>query len=108
MTTINVINEVSTLTKVPAKAINNVLEKEMFCIGSAIHDAKLNNEDVVTFNIGLGTLCVELNTMQCKLIPSKVFKDIIKKSSVDNIDPLAYKIEQTLINKLIAISDEVL
>lgn len=104
----NIINDLSVLTKVPAKALNTILEKEMLCIGSSINDAKLNGQSVVELNIGLGCLSVELATMQCKFIPSKLLKNTIKKSTVENIDPLSFEIEQALAAKLINISNEVL
>lgn len=102
----NAINDLGNLTKVPTKAINTLVEKLNLCIGSNLHDALLTKEDVAQINIGVGTLCVSLSDMQCKFVPSKDLKAIIKRSISDGIDPLEFELEQTLIAKLCSICDE--
>lgn len=104
----NIINDTSTLTKVPLKILNEIIRKESLCIGSAVHDALLTNEEIAILNIGIGTLSIELNTKQCKFLPSKELKNIIKKSIDNKVDPVEFELEQAIIDKLLHICDEVL
>jgi len=100
---VNIINDLSTLTRVPIKALDELTNKEALCIGSAIHDAQIKQEEAVLLNIGLGTLAVELSTMQCKFIPGKELKTAIKRSLTDKIDPVELELEQEIVDKLLNI-----
>ena len=60
MSQINIINDVSTITKVPNKILNDIVLKESLCIGSAIKEAVDRKEEVLSLNIGLGILSVNL------------------------------------------------
>lgn len=102
----NVINDLGTVTRVSNKILNPLFEKLNLCIGSAIHDALMANEETTQLNIGIGTLSIELKTMQCKFIPSKELKTAIKRSIENKIDPLEFELEQTLKAKLIKIIEE--
>ena len=99
-TQVNIINDLSNYTKIPAKVYNEIIAKEELCIGSAIHDAIAAKEDALVVNIGIGTLSINLIDMQCKFIPSKDLKTVIKKTLTRKIDPLELEIEQIMIDKL--------
>lgn len=101
----NIINDLSNYTKVPIKVLNKLTEKAELCIGSAIHDALLTADDVAIINIGIGSLSIELKTMQCKFIPSKELKSVIKHSIERKADPIELEIEQAIIAKLLSICD---
>ena len=105
MTQQNIINDLSSYTKVPVKVFKELIVDMDLCIGSAIHDAILQKEDATVLDIGIGTLSVDLIGMQCKFIPSKNLKSIIKKSISEKIDPIEKTVEQELINKLLAICE---
>ncbi len=107
-TQVNVINDLGTLTKIPNKLLQELSHKLNLCIGSAIHDAVLNKEDVAIINVGIGSLSVNLADMQCKFIPSKDLKTAIKNSLNSKVDPMELQLEQALTDKLIAICEEVL
>lgn len=104
----NIINDVSTITKIPMKILNELVKKETLCIGSAIHDAILNDEEFLVVNIGIGTLSVELKTKQSKFIPSKELKSVIKRSIDEKIDIVELELDQAIVDKLLNICDEVL
>ena len=104
----NVINDLGTVTKVPNKIINALIEKLNLCIGSAIHDAILTKEDMIQINVGIGILSVNIADMQCKFIPSKNLKNVIKESLTTTTNPLELALEQALTDKLLAICEEVL
>ena len=104
----NVINDLSTLTRVPNKVLTELTDKVNLCIGSIISDAKTAGEQTVIINIGIGTLSIDLIDMQCKFIPSKDLRAAIKNSLNSGKDPLELALEQTLIDKLLTICDEVM
>lgn len=104
----NVLNDVSTLIKVPNKTLNELFDKMSLCIGSLVYEAKINGEDTVQINVGLGTLSIDLVGMNCKFLPSKTLKTAIKKGLTSKIDPVELVVEQALADKLVALCAEVL
>ncbi len=107
-TQINIINDVSTLLKIPSKVSTELVDKTCLCIGSVINDAKRNGETQVLVNIGIGTLSVNLIDMQCKFVPGKNLKNSIKSALNSEVNPLEITLEQIFADKLIAICEEVL
>ena len=105
---VNTIDDLGTVTKIPNKILTELTHKLNLCIGSAIHDAILNKEEVILLNVGIGTLSVSLTDMQCKFLPSKDLKTVIKNSINEKVDPLELELEDTLVQKLLSICDEAL
>ena len=104
----NVINDLSSYTKIPNKILQELVHKLNLCIGSAIHDAIINKESAIIINVGIGSLSVNLTDMQCKFIPSKDLKPSIKNGIEFIVDPVEFALEQALVDKLLAISEEVI
>lgn len=104
----NIISDLGTLSKIPNKMLAEIVDKANLCIGSAVHDAKLNNNDVALINIGIGTLSVNLSDMQCKFIPGKGLKEAIRRSVTRGVDPLEFLLEEVTAAKLLDICAEVL
>lgn len=105
---INIINDVGTLLKIPAKVTTELTDKTCLCIGSAISEAKRNGETQTTINIGIGLLSVNLVDMQCKFVPGKNLKSAIKTALDSNYNPLEIALEQAFADKLLAICEEVI
>ena len=103
----NLVTDVGTLLKLPNKVTTELVHKANLCIGSIINDAKLAGEQTIIINIGIGTLSIDLVDMQCKFVPSKELKTIIKAGLQSKQDSLELELEQTLIEKLLTICDEV-
>ena len=103
----NIITDLSTLTRIPNKTLTELSHKTNLCIGSIIAEAKAKGEQAVIINIGIGTLSIDLIDMQCKFVPSKELKSTIKTSLQSKQDLLELELEQALIDKLLAICDEV-
>ena len=104
----NIVSDVDTLMKMPAKVSKEITDKACLCIGSAIKDAKYAGATQTSIGIGIGTLSVNLLDMQCKFIPSKNLKTAIKNALNTQEDPLELELEKALAEKLLAICDEVL
>jgi hypothetical protein len=105
---VNVLNDVSTLLKIPTKVSTELTEKACLCISSAISEAKRRGDNQVLVGIGIGTLSVNLVDMQCKFVPGKTLKTAIKAALNSQIDPLELVLEQTFADKLLSICEEVL
>ena len=73
----NIIADIGTWTKIPNKILTELVRKAEVCIGSALYDVKQTKEPVAVLQIGIGTLSVNMEDMQCKFIPSKELKTII-------------------------------
>lgn len=107
-TQVNIVNDISTLLKIPTKVSTELIDKSCLCIGSVISEAKRNGETQVTVGVGIGTLSVNLVDMQCKFVPNKSLKTAIKNALGTEVDPLELALEKAFADKLIAICDEVL
>jgi hypothetical protein len=107
-TQINIVNDVSTLLRIPTKVSRELTDKACLCIGSAICDAKRSGETQVSIGIGIGTLSVNLLDMQCKFVPGKNLKTAIKAALNSKVDPLELVLEQAFADKLLSICEEVL
>lgn len=106
--TSNVITDLSILTHVPNKTLNELSHKLTLCIGSIIAEAKSKGEQAVIINIGIGTLSIDLIDMQCKFVPSRELKSTIKNCMTEATDPLDLALEQALIEKMNHFVEEVL
>ena len=107
-TQVNIVNDVSTLLKIPTKATTELVDKSCLCIGSIINEAKKAGETQVTVGIGIGTLSVNLIDMQCKFVPSKNLKAAIKNALAEQENPLELALEKAFADKLLAICEEVI
>lgn len=106
--TINAVNDIGILLHLPAKVMTELTEKACLCIGSAIKEAKDQNETQLSINIGIGMLSINLIDMQCKFIPSKNLKSTIKTALTSDIDPLEKVLEKAFAERLLAVCEEVL
>ena len=104
----NIVSDVGTILRIPAKITTELTDKACLCIGSAIYEAKERGDAQIVLNIGIGTLSVNLVDMQCKFVPGKNLKTAIKTAATSKRDPLELAIEQTFIDKLISICEEVI
>ena len=104
----NIINDVGALLRMPTKVTKELVDKACLCIGSAICEAKRNDENQTVINIGIGTLSVDLLDMQCKFVPGKNLKAAIKNALTTRIDPLELELEKALADRLLTICEEVL
>jgi hypothetical protein len=105
---VNILNDISTMLRIPAKVSNELVDKSCLCIGSAILAAKRRGETQTAINIGIGSLSINLLDMQCKFIPGKVLKTAIKSALTADTDPVEVALEKAFAEKLLAVCEEVL
>lgn len=106
-TSTNIVSDVGTLLKIPTKITTELTNKACLCIGSAISEAKNAGETQIVLSIGIGTLSINLIDMQCKFVPDKNLKSAIKTALNSQKNPVELMLEQTFIDKLLAICEEV-
>lgn len=104
----NVVKDVASYTKIPPKTLSLILDKFALCIGSAVHEAALNEEDAAVLNIGLGTLSIDLSTKKLKFVPSRELSAAIKRGLEEGVDPIEMSLTQEVVDKLLQICDEAL
>lgn len=104
--TTDIITDLSVLTKISPKILKALTDTETLCIGSAIADAKVENLDTIVLGVGIGNLSVDLTTMTCKFVPSTALKQAIKRAVAGTADPLESKLEQAMIDKLLAACED--
>ena len=107
-TQVNIISDVGTLLKIPTKVTTELTDKACLCIGSTISEAKRRGDTQISVSIGIGILSINLIDMQCKFIPGKNLKSVIKTSLTSQTDPLEFALEQAFAEKLLAICEEVI
>lgn len=56
---IDIINDISVLTTIPAKTFDKLVKKSVYCICDAIVEDRLGDEDITTVDLGIGTLFIK-------------------------------------------------
>lgn len=98
---IDISDNLSSLTNVPRIVLYSLFEKESLCIAHGV--SEMEDGDVLTANIGIGTLCIGKTDegIRYRFMPNKFLEDGVKKS-FDGIDPLSKKLEESLSSRIIS------
>lgn len=105
----NIIKDISTLTKVPAKIWKQLLEKLRLCISSATYDAVLANEETAIIEVPeLGIFSINIVSQQIKFLPSKALRADLKNCLVHKVDPLELSLDSAIVDKLMSIYKDTL
>lgn len=104
----HILSDISTLTRVPNKIMDYLSDMAVICITSAIGDARLQQQDKLLLNIGIGTLAIDLISMEVKFVPSKELKKNIRAvvSGEETEDPVITYIDDEMVKKLCNICEE--
>lgn len=75
----NVINETATLTTIPEKALNKLMQKMTYCICEDVYESHLAEEEVTQVDIGIGVLYIKYVAGETKwrFIPSANLNDAV-------------------------------
>lgn len=104
----HILSDISTLTRVPNKIMDYLSDMAVICITSAIAVARLQQQDKLLLNIGIGTLAIDLISMEVKFVPSKELKKNIRAvvSGEETEDPVITYIDDEMVKKLCNICEE--
>ena len=99
---IDVKKDLSTLTNIPERYYDKIENNLKYIIIDGISDAIISNEDVVEFNLGIGSLLVgiEDNVVKYKFIPSEIFENDLKSKVKYGQNLLKDKLEDSLVDRI--------
>ena len=99
---LNLMEDVSNITTIPMASLQKLNDKFMWCACNAVEESRLKGEDVVSLNIGLGTLIISIvsNQIQYKFIPSNAFEKNLVSTIVNEKNPLTKILEESLVNRI--------
>lgn len=100
---IDIMEDVSAITTIPKDSLNKIVEKQTWCICHALQESKLNYENIVEINIGIGSLLIsdQDEVVKYKFIPSETLEEAINETLKSGKSPLELKLEKSLINKIV-------
>ena len=90
--------DLSSLTTLPESSLHKIIDKTLLCISNDVYEQVLQEENLCTVDIGIGTLTLKIedNAVRYKFIPSVKLEDMIRKIIVQKINPLAETTENVL------------
>lgn len=97
----DLLNDVSSLTNIKPKIIDKMESIAEYCICDYIDNLKLEDEDVMSVNIGIGTLNIAYidNEIKYQFIPSESLeKNIVRTINGENV--LKHSVECSLRNRV--------
>lgn len=99
----NLIKDVSTLTTIPEKSLNKLMDKTYWCISNEVVESLKQDSNVIEIDIGIGELYIKVvdDTIQYKFIPSAKLNDTVKNTVINKRNVLEDTLEKTLINKIV-------
>lgn len=106
----NLIEDISKLTTIPVNVLEKLNTKAIWCICDSFQESVLNNEDITTINIGIGTLIISETdeTIKYKFIPNQTLEDAVIQTSLNKKSPLELTLEKTLANKVVKTYKDIL
>lgn len=107
---INLIENVSKLNNLPVKQLQKVCSNLESIIGHSIVEAYLNKDKYVIFNLGIGTLTIDISEEELtyKFIPSATLEAKLINAVNKKEDILVSQIEKSVVSKLIGAYKELI
>lgn len=103
---INLIEDVSTLTTIPTKTLNQLLDKFIYCIVDAVNESDIQDKDVTEIDLYFGNLIIQhtmvegKHQLKYKFTPAsklnKQFVELFEKK----LNSLDVALEKSLANKI--------
>lgn len=99
----NLIKDLSTLTTIPVNSLNALERKRTALICNYLDEASRNMENIVSVNIGVGTVTFKLlgNEVAYSFVPSGDLEREIIRTLNDGENPLTKMIEDGLSEQLL-------
>lgn len=108
MTTIKVAEDISTLSTIPEKAINKLVDLAYLSIADGLVEIRSTNESEISYDIGIGTLTVILtdNSVRYRFTPSAKLNEVVKDTVVLGKNLLSSEVEKSIVDKFTNIYKE--
>lgn len=107
---INVLENISKLNNLPIKQLQKVCSNVESIIGHSIVEAYFNKDKYVIFNLGIGTLTIDMSEEELiyKFVPSSTLESTLINAVTKNEDILVSQIEKSVVNKLLGAYKELI
>lgn len=107
----DLIKDISTITTIPADALEKLVTKGEWCICDYVEDTILGKDSkVVEINIGLGVISIVIDSDRLiyRFIPSEKLEESVINTVKNETNPLKKSIEKSLVNKITNVYKELL
>ena len=103
MTSRSLIDDLSTLTTIPATNLNQLVQKSVYCICDDIEEAVLGQHNMAEIDLGIGKLYVHIQDklVQYKFIPNQALDSAVKDTIINHKNPLTDVAEETLVHRIL-------
>ena len=98
----NLITDISTLTAIPEKTLNKILDKAYVAINDIILEDLMEDKKVAEIDIGIGSLYIQLlhNSIKYKFIPNATLEENVRNTIIHKTNLLENTLETNLVDKL--------
>lgn len=95
-------SDLSNLSNIPEDIIDKILDLTTYCIGNAVYESLLNNDQLTEVDLGFGKLIVkhDLKDLKLKFLPSERLELDLKNINSGGKPELYHKIEKSVVAKL--------
>jgi len=105
----NVINELSTLTSIPEKTLNKLVEKLIYVSCEDVLENVLDEKPTSELDLGFGILYIKHSEgeIKYKFIPSEAFEKAINDTVTKKLNLMEKKLSDTLSKKFIEVYKDI-
>ena len=95
------VDDLATITTIPKEALVKLLKRAEYCLSDSIVEQRLNNNEVIELDIGIGSILLKLvdEDIKFKFVPSDDFRQIVK-TSFNGENSLSNVLEKNLVTKV--------
>lgn len=99
----NLINDLSSLTTIPAPTLNKLGKLAAQCACNCVEESLLEGSNRTDINVGIGVLQIisSDNDLKYRFVPSKEFNAAVQATVVDRKNPLALEVEDLLVKRIL-------
>ena len=96
------LEDVSLLSGVSETTLKKFIKLSDYAIGHALHESLKAKEEFLTIDIGAGELQIKCtyDNIRYRFIPSEELSDILSKTVVTGVSPVATRLEENLQEKI--------
>lgn len=99
----SMVDDLSTLTTIPATNLNQLVQKSMYCICDDVEEAMLGGHNTAEIDLGIGKLYIRVQekAVQYRFIPNKILDNAVKDTVLNHKNPLVDLAEETLVHRVL-------
>lgn len=104
-----IVSDVSTISTIPEKMLDKLIDKSFYCISDALLEDIENDKDVTELDIGIGILYIKHSADQVayKFIPSDELQETVNSTVKTRQNSLTKNLEASLIKKFLDVYKDI-